>query len=132
MAGAHPPIPFFTDQNVPDSAGNALVAAGHQLTRLRDVMDTRSPDPVIAVACSRNGQVLVSHDSDFRVISKRLRITKRQYRDSLHRILLRCPEPDSAQRIKEALSLIEAEWLLMGPDRPMVIEIRTGSIITHR
>lgn len=132
MAGAHPPIPFFTDQNVPDSVGQVLIDAGHHLTRLRDVMDIRSPDPVIAVACSRHGQVLVSHDTDFRDISRRLRITQRQYRNSLHRIHLGCPEPRSAQRIKEALSLIEAEWLLTKPDRPLVIEIRTGSIITHR
>lgn len=132
MAGARPPIPFFTDQNVPDSVGNALVAAGHQLTRLRDVMDIESPDPVIAVACSRHGQVLVSHDTDFRDISRRLGITQRQYQNSLHRIHLCCPEPSSAQRIEEALSLIEAEWLLTGPDRPMVIEIRSNSILTRR
>jgi predicted nuclease of predicted toxin-antitoxin system len=132
MAGARPPIPFFTDQNVPDSVGDVLVSAGHQLTRLRDVMDIRSPDPVIAVACSRHGQVLVSHDTDFRDISRRLGLTQRQYRTSLHRIHLRCPEPMSAQRIKEALSLIEAEWLLIVPDRPMVIEIRSASIVTQR
>ena len=95
-------------------------------------MDIESPDPVIAVACARHGQVLVSHDTDFRDISRRLGITQRQYRNSLHRIHLGCPEPSSAQRIKEALSLIEAEWLLTGPDKPMVIEIRSSTIITHR
>ncbi len=95
-------------------------------------MEPESPDPVIAVACSRHGQVLVSHDRDFRNLSKRLGITQRQYNNSLHRILLRCPEPNSAKRIEEALSLIEAEWLLTEPERPMVIEIRDRSIITRR
>lgn len=121
-------IPFFTDQNVPDSVGHVLAAAGHQLTRLRDVMEVTTADPVIEVACNQNGQVLVSHDGDFREASKRLKITQRQYRLSLHRINLRCPEPESAKRIGDALSLIVAEWQLVQPDRPMVIEIQARSI----
>ena len=95
-------------------------------------MDVKTVDPVIAVACSRNGQVLVSHDNDFRHISNRLGITKRQYRNSLHRIHLRCPEPSSEKRILKALSLIEAEWRLIESDRPMVIEINKDSIRIHR
>lgn len=116
-------IPFFTDQNVPDSLGETLLSAGHVLTRLRDVMDTTSADPVIGVACARGGQVLVTHDKDFRTLAKRLQITQREYHKSLHRILMRCPEPKSAQRMKEALSIIEFEWQWVKPDRPMVIEI---------
>ena len=126
------PIPFFTDQNVPDSVGQVLLDAGHKVTRLRDVMETSTADPIIAVACAHSGQVLVSHDTDFRHVSKRLRITQRQYRTSLHRIQLRCPEPLSAKRVSEALSLIEAEWLLRESDRPMVIEITRSSIRTLR
>lgn len=124
-------IPFFTDQNVPDSVGKVLIAAGHKVTRLRDVMATTTADPIIAVACSQSGHVLVSHDNDFRQVSKRLKISQRQYRDSLHRILLGCPEPNSAKRISDALPLIELEWLLK-KDQPMVIDIRDTSIRTSR
>ena len=109
-----------------------LLAAGHEVTRLRDVMETSTADPIIAVACAQTGQVLVSHDTDFRHVSKRLRITQRQYRTSLHRIQLRCSEPLSAKRVSDALSLIEAEWLLRESDRPMVIEINRLSIRTLR
>ena len=126
--GSRPSIPFFTDHNVPESVGDFLIRAGHQVTRLRHVMATRTADPIIAVACSRSGNVLVSHDNDFRQIAKRLEITQRQYRTSLHRIQLRCPEPNSAKRMKETLALIESEWLLIRPERPMVIEIRDQSI----
>ena len=91
-----------------------------------------SPDPVIAVACSRSGQVLVSHDKDFKGVAKRLNVTQRQYRDSLHRISLRCPEPDDVERLKEALSLIEHEWRLIRGDRPMDIEVRSSSILVRR
>lgn len=125
-------IPFFTDQNVPDSVGNALIKVGHSVTRLRDVMATTTADPIIAVACSQSGHVLVSHDNDFRQISKRLNITQRQYHQSLHRIYLACPEPNSAKRILEALSLIEAEWRLIKEGRPMVIDLRDQSIRTSR
>lgn len=128
MAGEKLTIAFFTDQNVPDSVGAALLQAGHSLTRLRDVMDTRTADPVIAVACAQSGHVLVSHDSDFKAIAKRLQITQRQYHSRLHRVHMRCPEPHSAQRIADALSLIEFEWTLVREDRPMVIEISDAAI----
>ncbi len=130
--GRRPCIPFFTDQNVPDSVGRFLTSAGHNLTRLRDVMATTTADPIIAVACSRSGHVLVSHDTDFRQVAKRLEITQRQYQHSLHRIILRCFEPDDVARMTGALSLIEHEWLLIKDGRPMVIEIRNQSIYTYR
>lgn len=76
-------IPFFTDQNVPDSVGEVLKAAGHELTRLRDVMDPTTADPIIGVACAGSGHVLVSHDGDFRNAARRLKITQRQYQRSL-------------------------------------------------
>lgn len=128
-----PAIPFFTDQNVPDSVGRVLEEAGHKLTRLRDVMETDTADPIISVACARSGQVLVTHDNDFRQLSKRFKITQRQYHNSLHRIQLRCLEPDSANRIKESLGLIEAEWRVSKRSgKPMIIEIHGGSIRTLR
>lgn len=126
------PIPFFTDQNVADSVGKALLDAGHGLIRLRDVMPTDTKDPIIAFACSQGGQVLVTHDSDFRQVAKRLRVTNRQYQERLHRIYLNCLEPLAAARVAEAMSLIESEWLLASTDRPLSIEIRDKSIRTNR
>lgn len=125
-------IPFFTDQCVPDSVGNFLMSAGHQVTRLREVMLTTTADPVIAVACSRHGQVLVSHDNDFRQVAKRLNITQRQYRSTLHRVQLCCPEPNGAERLREAMALIESEWLLVTPNRPMVIDVHDHAFRIYR
>jgi predicted nuclease of predicted toxin-antitoxin system len=127
-----PCIPFFTDQNVPDSVGEYLKSVGHQLTRLRDVMAIDTPDPIIEVACSKSGHVLLSHDKDFKQVSKRLNITQKQYRNSLHRIILRCPEPNDVKRISEALPLIELEWLLLNENLPMIIEIRDKGILISR
>jgi predicted nuclease of predicted toxin-antitoxin system len=131
-------IRFFTDQNVADSVGHAILARNHHLTRLRDVMLTNTKDPVIEIACSQSGQVLVSHDKDFKDLKPRLnvdgrtQITKREFNTRLHKIHLACFEYDAARRMNDAFSLIEAEWDLIVPDRPMVIEIRPSSISTRR
>jgi predicted nuclease of predicted toxin-antitoxin system len=127
-----PVISFFTDQNVPDSVGDVLLKAGHKLTRLRDVMDTASPDPIVAVACLQANMVLVTHDKDFKANSKRLGVTQRHYQQHLHRIQLCCLEPQSAGRIQAALTLIEAEWLLSTNDKPMVIEINSQTFLIRR
>lgn len=128
MARAKKVIPFFTDQNVPDSVGDALLAHKHHVIRLRDVMDGNTPDPIIAIACAADGQVLISFDKDFRQLSKRLNITQKQYHRSLHRIQMRCSEPNGARRIIEAISVIESEWKLASHSRPMVIEISDVAI----
>jgi predicted nuclease of predicted toxin-antitoxin system len=94
------------------------------------VPDTK--DPVIAFACSHAGHVLVTHDKDFRDAADRLGLKQRQYRTRLHRILLRCPEPLDVMRLKDAVSLIEAEWLLVKGNRPMFIEIFDKNIRVWR
>jgi hypothetical protein len=127
------PIPFFTDHNVPESVADYLESVGHIVTKLRNVMPSDTKDPVIAVACTKGGQVLVTHDTDFKAIAKRLKITKRAAREHLHRIQLGCYEPDGAKRMAEAMSLIESEWLLAtASDRALSILIRDTSIRTER
>jgi len=121
-------IPFFTDQNVPDSVSNYLLSLGHSVVRLRNIMPTDTKDPVIAVACSRSGHVLITHDTDFKTAARRLQITQRQYREGLHRILMRCPEPIGARRLELAMTIIEHEWARATISQPMNIEIQEGSI----
>ena len=71
------PIPFFTDADVPDSVGDFLIEAGHEVTRLRHVLLNDSPDPVVATACRESGLVLVTHNyRDFRKISADFQMTK--------------------------------------------------------
>lgn len=128
-----PCIPFFTDHNVADSAGNALLSCGHSLTRLRDCMLPDTKDPLVALACANGGHVLVTHDNDFRAISKRLNITQKRFQKMLHRVDLKCLEPRAAERLRLAMSLIEAEWLLSKEQNvPMVIQIFETSIRVQR
>lgn len=104
-------IPFFTDQNVPESVARFLEASGHAVTRLRDVMPTDSADAVVAAACEQAGVVLITHDNDFKGMAQRMRVSNRRFRKLSH-IRLGCREPRSAARIEIALSLIEHEWAL--------------------
>lgn len=121
-------IPFFLDQNVPDSVGRFLLKSGHDVIYLRQCMPTDTKDPVIAIACAANGRVLVTHDRDFRAISKRLSMTKRNAR-KLHRISLHCLEPNSVERVKEAISIIEFEWRRpRSGANQMIIEISNVAI----
>ena len=107
--GDSPCIPIFTDNNVPDSVGNTFASVGHNVVRLRMCMPKDTADPVVGIACVKSGRVLVTHDKDFRAISRRLDITQREYR-GMHRITLLCEFRNSASRIKDAMSLIEHEW----------------------
>lgn len=123
-------IPFFMDNNVAESVGKMLEAEKHDVVRLRECMAPDSSDPVVAIACVESSRVLISHDKDFKSISKRLSLTKRKCRQ-LHRIALHCKEPNAARRMKEAMTVIESEWerVCSGNGKyQMIIEVSEVSI----
>jgi predicted nuclease of predicted toxin-antitoxin system len=126
MAARSPIIPFFTDMDVPDSVGEVIRAAGHDLVRLRDVMLQDSPDPVVAAACRESGRVLVTHNyKDFRrIVWNQAQVTRAEV-NRLCRIELACSQVIAARRIEEELPLIKFEWAqrLRAPDRAMRITI---------
>jgi hypothetical protein len=126
------PIPFFTDNMVPESVPTYLVSIGHSVTKLRDVMVPDTKDPIIGFACSKTGHVLVTHDKGFRGTAQRLHVSQALYREQLHRIVMRCFEPNDVQRLASCMSLIEAELALITGDRPLFIEIFDGAIKVWR
>lgn len=125
-------IPFFTDNMIAESVPRFLEARGHVVTRLRSVMLPDTKDPVIAFACSRAGQVLVTHDKDFKATHKRFNLTQRQYREELHRIILRCPEPQDVERLGEHITVIESEWGRLRDGHPLFVELWDKSIRVWR
>jgi predicted nuclease of predicted toxin-antitoxin system len=127
-----PVIPFFTDQNVPDSVGNMLIEAGHEVTRLREVMATDSPDTIVAAACDRAGLVLVTFDRDFKHMAPGMGIARARF-NALSIIRLGCREPVAAERLRGALSFVELEWRLAKRARAqMVLSIADNVIRSHR
>jgi hypothetical protein len=80
------------------------------------------------------GCILVSVDKDFKQIAPRIpKGTRARFR-KLSRISLDCFEPRAAERVKAAMSLIEAEFEFAqsSPDSRMFITIQDRGIKTHR
>jgi hypothetical protein len=127
-------IPFFTDEDVPDSVGNVIAAAGHGLTRLRDAILTGSPDPVVAATCQEGGLVLVTCNyRDFRKMTQQMGVTRRRA-NGLCRIELGCKQHSAANRMQVAMSIIEHEWARyqVDPNNPLVIYVGDGAIQVRR
>lgn len=104
-------IHFFTDNDVADQVGEALLHFGHNLTRLRDVMLSDSPDEIVASACRDRQLVLVTHNvKDFRrIVRDRLKASKAAV-GALHRIELKCDQASALQRITTEMPHIERDW----------------------
>jgi len=128
---AKPTIPFFTDADVPDSVGDFLLQAGHEVTRLRHVMLENSEDPVVATACREAGLVLVTHNyRDFRKISTDLQMTRGRF-DMLHRVELICSQVIARKRMEMELPLIESLWLAHPADAEFGIRIVVGDQVVR-
>lgn len=126
-------LKFFIDQCVPDSVGRMLKVAGYTVELLRDKLATDSPDQLVATYSELSNAVLISLDRDFRSLAPRVGIGQRRFR-TLSRIGIRCDEPIAARRVKEALSLIEHEWVYAQAraDKRMIVEIGSTYVRTIR
>jgi hypothetical protein len=124
-------MPIFTDNDVADSVGRAFEAAGHSLIRLRDLMATNSPDPIVDQACRAGGLVLVTHNyKDFRRIAReRAGLTKRDTNE-MCRIELDCEQARAARRVREEMDFIVLAWarFLADPMTAMVVTVGEASI----
>ena len=89
MTLGRPILKIFVDQCVPDSAGKAFAAHGHEVIFLRERLATNSPDPLVAAIAESNDAILLSLDSDFKLIAKRHGVGRRTYR-TLSLIKLDC------------------------------------------
>jgi len=125
---------FFTDQNVPDSVAKTLQASGYEVTRLREKIATNSPDTLVAAIAEANSAILVTMDGDFKEISARTGIGQSRYRNLSIIRFEKCRESQAAQRMNEALSLIDHEWRVATNNnrRRILIVISAGTIRTHR
>jgi predicted nuclease of predicted toxin-antitoxin system len=125
---------LLLDHNVPDSVAQVFRERGHKVELVRDILPTDSPDPLIATVSEEDGAILVSCDRDFKIIAPRIPRGYRTRFRKLSRISLQCSEPQAAQRVKAAMSLIEAEYEIArgSSDKRMFIVIQNDGIKTHR
>jgi predicted nuclease of predicted toxin-antitoxin system len=129
-----PILRLLLDHNVPDSVADVFRERGHIVQLVREILPTDSPDQLIATVSEEDGAVLVSCDRDFKLIAPRIPRGSRSRFRRLSRISLECSEPQAAQRVKAAMSLIEAEYEISqsSGDGRMFIVIQNHGIKTHR
>lgn len=127
-------IRFLLDNCVPDSVGEALRLRGHTIVHVRDILPIDSSDPLVATVSEEDNAVLVSCDRDFKMIAPRIPRGQRARYRRLSRVALECNEPQAADRIQAALTLIEAEYEIAqkSSDKRMMVVIQNNGIKTLR
>nr|WP_276315882.1 DUF5615 family PIN-like protein [Paracoccus sp. pheM1] len=121
------------DEGVPRGVGVMLQEARHEVIFLHEAIATGSNDDLVASAAIANDAILVAIDKDMRTSAKRNKISLNQYK-RLSLLQLRCRETQAANRVRQALTLIEAEWNWAEnkSSRRLFIEIGDSRIITNR
>ena len=129
MARAAIKLPFFLDNNVPDSIGKYLQHRGHSVFRLRHHMSPDSPDPIVASTAMAAGRILVTQDKDFN--SQRFQQPRFA---RLSRIALCGPSHTLLPAVKEHIEMIEFAWIQCVAKREprMVVHIQLGQFRSRK
>jgi predicted nuclease of predicted toxin-antitoxin system len=110
LIGGQLALTFFLDEGVPDSVAQVIRDSSHEAMLLRQSAVARgSPDQVVCAFAEATDAILVAIDGDMKRIAQGHGAGAGRFR-SLNLLKLSCAEPDAAQRVREAMSLIEHEW----------------------
>lgn len=122
-----PPPAFFLDHNVARQVGDYLKGEGFEVTVLKDVMVENTEDPVVAAYCLEAGKVLLTHDSDFKSMRKRLLVGNR-FRN-LNCVVLDCKPARAIDRLQFAMGHILYVWeqIENGNHRPLKMHLQTNA-----
>jgi predicted nuclease of predicted toxin-antitoxin system len=130
-----PVLRFALDEGVPNSVGRVLSDGRHKVIYLNQgaLLPRGSPDEQVSAFSILNKLILVATDGDMRRIATGHGVGPSAY-SRLNLLKLTCPEPMAAQRVEEALSLIEHEWHVNSgaAGRQLFIEILISVIRTNR
>lgn len=120
-----PRIRFLLDENVSNSVIEVLEERGHEVLLARNVFAAGTPDRLLAVLTANESLVVVTHDRDFRAITKLLPEEGRsQFRKGAGRIQLSVPEVDARVYLQRHLPLIEMKYEMCLQDgTPLLVEI---------
>jgi predicted nuclease of predicted toxin-antitoxin system len=118
---------FFLDHNVARQVADYLQGEGFGVTLLKDVLVEDTEDPIVATHCIQTGDILLTHDNDFKTMRKRLLISNRRFRN-LHCILLSCSNARARERLQFSMPVILALWdqITAEAHRPLKMQIQVG------
>jgi predicted nuclease of predicted toxin-antitoxin system len=100
---------LMLDEGVPDAVGRVFEERGHVVTFGNRSLPRGSPDQLVCVAAMNAGAILVAADHDMRTIARAHGLGNERYK-SLNLLKLSCRKPEAAEKVKQAMSLIEHEW----------------------
>lgn len=129
-----PQLKVFLDEGVPDGVGRSFSASGHEVIYLREAIKTGSADDLVAVAASANEAILIACDGDMKAMVKKYNVAKSRMSNlSLIKITVRS-KVQAEPRIREAMSLIEHEWMYSKAKRArrLYIEVKDSIIRSMR
>jgi predicted nuclease of predicted toxin-antitoxin system len=131
------PDPFrvLLDASVPDSVGKVLARRGCEVILHRDVLPDATPDEVVCATALKNDAILAALDNDMKRIAERYGANPGNTRFArLHLIRIGCNGILGAQRVDQAMTLIEHEWAFTKAKvaQRMWIDIEPHSFRTHR
>ena len=111
-----------------------FVSHGHELIPFESVVARGSRDELVCIAAEANDAILVAFDNDMKQMARRHGVTPARFK-RLHLLKFECDEPMAANRLEEAMSLLEHEWKTLGlrqATRRLFLVIGKQVLRTHR
>jgi predicted nuclease of predicted toxin-antitoxin system len=133
VTAARPVLKLFLDEGVPDSVGHVFMEAGHQVHFLNKTVARGSSDHLVCVIADINDAILVALDGDMKRIAQGYGAGGRKFL-KLGLVKISCFEPNAANRVRTAMTLIEHEWMFTEgkAGRRIFIEISDAVIRSFR
>lgn len=125
----------FLDAGVPDSVGEVLKKHSHYVIFHRDALLDGTNDHVVCATALLHSSILVAADNDMKRLAQEYGVTPTGDRfQNLSIIRLVCPEPQAANRLEQALDLIDLEWKFAQKKRArrMWVDVGAHYMKTHR
>ena len=125
----HLSLRLLLDEGVPDAVGRVFEERGHIVTFANKSLPRGSADQLVCVAALNAGAILVAADHDMKSIAKANGVGNERFK-ALSLIKLSCRKPEAAEKVRQAMSLIEHEWLCDAANgrRRLWIEIQSSVI----
>jgi predicted nuclease of predicted toxin-antitoxin system len=96
------------DEGVPAAVGFTFIRHGYTLIPFEDVLTRGSKDDMVCIAAEANDALLVAYDNDMKQLARQHGITAARFK-RLNLLKFECAEPKAADRLEQAMSLLEHE-----------------------
>ena len=128
-----PKLRVFLDEGVPRAVGRVFNAHGHEVIYLDEAMKRGSADVLVCTVAQTNDAILVAFDNDMKQIARGHGVGGERFK-KLSLIKFQCSEPNAAERLEQAMSLVEHEWNVSAEKtgRRLFVVIGKAVLRSHR